>query len=314
MSKKPAGRTAAPATETAAKLPRRGDGDVLDNIRRILPDLSDAEARAARAVLNQPDAVAKASIQEVARLAEVSDPTILRLCRRLGLEGFKDFKHRLTEDLVLSRMYLDAPSLVEKSTISELMTVLFDSVTRALRDATASLDLAAVDKAAEAMSKASMVYCIGVGGTSGVVAEELENRLFRLGIGAQATQDPYRQRMTAAIARRTEVLVAISSTGVPASIVEATELARANEATTIAITQAGSPLAKTAEILLDIEIFSDEVYFMLPSRTRYAQLFAIDLLAGALAARLPNAASNLKSIRDTLKAHHGTIRSQPIGD
>lgn len=297
-----------------ARLPRRGDGDILDSIRRILPDLSDAEARAARAVLNQPDTVAKASIQEVAGLAEVSDPTILRLCRRLGLNGFRDFKHRLTEDLVLSRMYLDAPTLAGKSTSSELAEVLFDSVTRALRDARSRLDIAAVDRAAEAVSKASMVYCIGVGGTSGVVAEELENRLFRLGIGAQATQDPYRQRMTAAIVKPEDVMIAISSTGVPASVVDAIALARSNGATTVAVTQYGSPLADAAEVLLDIEIFNDEVYFMLPSRTRYAQLFAIDLLAGTLAAKLPTAADNLKSIRDTLKAHHGTIRSQPIGD
>jgi len=35
---------------------------------------------------------------------------------------------------------------------------------------------------------------------------------------------------------------------------------------------------------------------------------------GTIAVRMPNTARNLKSIRDTLRALHGTIRHQPIGD
>jgi streptomycin 6-kinase len=53
---------------------------------------------------------------------------------------------------------------------------------------------------------------------------------------------------------------------------------------------------------------------MLPAQTRYAQLFTIDCLMGTIAARMPDAAANLQSIRNTLRALHGTIRHQPIGD
>lgn len=296
------------------KLPPRGDGDILDIIRRAVPDMKDAEAKAARIVLTDSEWIIESSIKVVADRAGVSEPTVLRMCRRVGLDGFKALKYRLTEDLALTRVLFNSEQAPIDASPNELVKVLLNTTMRALRDLTNTLDIGVLDEAAEAVVKARMTYCMGVGGSSAVLAEELENRMFRLGIAAQAVPDPYRQRMAAAIATSNDLFVAISSTGVPASVVESIELARSNGAMTLAITQPDSPLAKVSEVVLFVEPFDDETFFMLPSRTRYAQLFMIDCLMGTIAARIPGAASNLKSIRDTLRAHHGTIRHQPIGD
>jgi len=159
-----------------------------------------------------------------------------------------------------------------------------------------------------------MVYCFGVGGSSALLAEEAVNRLFRLRVNAEATADPYRQRMVASIAKPSDLFLFVSATGRPSSLVESAVLARSNGASVISITAPGSPLAEHSNELVGIEIIDDEVYFNPPSRTRYSQLFVIDCLSATLAARLPDSAENLKSIRTTLGALHGVTKFQPIGD
>ena len=69
------------------------------------PDLNEAEARAARSILAEPNWVTQSSIKALAQKAQVSEPTVIRLCRKLELAGFKAFKPRLTEDLVLFDVY-----------------------------------------------------------------------------------------------------------------------------------------------------------------------------------------------------------------
>ena len=299
---------------SGSKLPSRGYGDILDRMRRIVPDLNEAEARAARSILAEPNWVTQSSIKALAQKAKVSEPTVIRLCRKLELSGFKAFKHRLTEDLVLSNMYLDAPAVIDNSSSTQLAGALLDTAMRALRAAAGKIDQAHIESGVDAILASRMVYCIGVGGSSAILAEEMENRLFRLGVASQAIQDPYRQRMAAAVAGQGDLFFAVSSTGIPASVVESMELAHRNGATTMSVTQSDSALARVSDILLEVDIFNDETFFMLPSRTRYAQLFVLDFLVGALASRTPEAADKLKSIRDTLKAHHGVVRYQPIGD
>jgi glucokinase len=62
-------------------------------------ELSPAELRVADHVLAQPRAVLNEPIAEIARAAQVSQPTVIRFCRTLGCEGLSDFKLRLASGL-----------------------------------------------------------------------------------------------------------------------------------------------------------------------------------------------------------------------
>jgi RpiR family transcriptional regulator, carbohydrate utilization regulator len=54
--------------------------------------------------------------------------------------------------------------------------------------------------AAAAIAKAGRVVCLGVGGSSAVMAQEMENRLLRFGLPVTASADPYKQSLLSAIA------------------------------------------------------------------------------------------------------------------
>ena len=79
---------------------------VLDRIRDGLNRLSKAERRVADIILADVDAAIRLSIKDLAQEARTSEPTVLRLARRLGCDGFPDLKRRISQDLAIERMFV----------------------------------------------------------------------------------------------------------------------------------------------------------------------------------------------------------------
>ena len=79
--------------------------DLFPRIRQLLPDLSPSEYQVAQVVLHQPQAVLQANLLQVAGLAGVSEPTVIRFCRKVGCEGFRDFRLLLAQSLVSTTTY-----------------------------------------------------------------------------------------------------------------------------------------------------------------------------------------------------------------
>ncbi|WP_270934278.1 MurR/RpiR family transcriptional regulator, partial [Falsiroseomonas oryzae] len=63
-----------------------------DRIADILDRLTPAERKVAELVAADPAAVTGATVASLARAAGVSEPTVIRFCRALGLEGFADLR------------------------------------------------------------------------------------------------------------------------------------------------------------------------------------------------------------------------------
>lgn len=287
---------------------------LIETIEQIAPSLKKAERRVADLVMQDIEGTTRASIKAFAGQADVSEPTVLRFTRRIGCDGFSDFKLRLAQDFAVGRMYIEAERKVLEGDPTTTARRVYRSGLDALSIAFAGLDEAALTRAAEAIDAASRIACLGVGGSSAIMAAEMENRLFRFGLPVTATADPYKQRMLGAIADKGDVVVVFSVTGKPRSLCDAAEIAASRNATVIAVTQPGSPLAALASILLPLHVPGDEVHFNLPNRTRYGQLLVIDCLSALVGARRPASARKLHRIRTTLLALHGHTDEQPVGD
>ena len=59
-------------------------------IESLRAGLSPANQRIAEVVLSRPQDAVRASISALARAAEVSEPTVLRFCRLLGVMSFPE--------------------------------------------------------------------------------------------------------------------------------------------------------------------------------------------------------------------------------
>ena len=157
-----------------------------------------------------------------------------------------------------------------------------------------------IARMSEKIVGASQVLIFGSGGASSMMAVELLNRLFRFRINAVAYVDGQMQRMAAAIAGPDTFVIAFSTSGRAALVVDFIKLARQYGATTAAVTAPGSPLAKAAEIVLLYRTRDDGNIYK-PSSSRYALLAVVDILATAIAERIgPAIAEGLRRIRHGL--------------
>lgn len=288
---------------------------LMDRMRAAASDLKKAERRVVDFVLADIDAATRMSIKDLAQSANVSEPTVMRFARRMGCDGFADFKLRLSQDHAIARMFVlnEREALPPDARI--VATHVYDAAAQTLAHSLAQLDFAALDKAAAAIVKTRRLFCMGVGGSSAIIAAEAENRFFRYDIAATALSDPYRQRLAAALCGKDDTLLLFSITGKPRSVVESANVARALGATVIAVTRPRTPLAEECSILLPLQITDHEKHLQIPSRTRYGQLLVLDCLATSVGSQLlERSAPKLRRARSALLSLHGPTDQQPIGD
>ncbi len=67
---------------------RSGDSSLMDRIQAIQAELTPAERRVATLVLENPRTVLNEAIVEIARLADVSQPTVIRFAARWDLQAW----------------------------------------------------------------------------------------------------------------------------------------------------------------------------------------------------------------------------------
>ena len=289
--------------------------DILSQIKDSYPELRPAERRVADVVLADVNFSVDASNAEIARRADVSEPTVTRFCRAIGCEGVRDFKLKLAQSVVVGRLYLSpGPPPEPNGSGSPLWNVVFGEARNALNAVERSIEPADIIKAAELVASAHQVLIFGLGGSSTALAQETQNRLFRYGVVVSAHSDPYVMKMTASTLKPNDLVIAISSTGRTREVVEAVELARHYRAKAIAITAPDSDLAAVADIALTVDIpeFPDPLK---PTASRYAFLAIIDLVSTAVGYRLePNARETLRRIKYTVLNHRKGKVLEPLGD
>ncbi|MFC4444607.1 SIS domain-containing protein [Castellaniella denitrificans] len=263
---------------------------MLPELRARLPRLSRAAARVARLAIAHPGDVARMTIGEIARAAEVSEPTVIRFCRALGHAGWPDFKVRLAASLMAGVPYVHS-SLRPDESVAGLTGKVFDNAVSALLRVRDALDPAAVESAIDLLARARRIEFYGVG-NSGIVAADAQHKFFRYDLAVAAYSDSHVQAMAASLLGPADALVAISHSGRSRELLEAVGLARANGCPLIAVTASGTPLAELATLHLRADTQEDTALYS-PMLSRLAHLAIIDVLALGVALRRGDQASRV---------------------
>jgi RpiR family carbohydrate utilization transcriptional regulator len=263
---------------------------ILPELRARLPRLSRAAARVARLAIAHPGDVARMTIGEIARAAEVSEPTVIRFCRSLGHAGWPDFKVRLAASLMAGVPYVHSALRPDES-VAGLTDKVFDNAVSALLRVRDALDPAAVESAIGLLAQARRIEFYGVG-NSGIVAADAQHKFFRYDLAVAAYADSHIQAMAASLLGPADALVAVSHSGRSRELLEAVGLARANGCPIIAITASGTPLAELATLHLRADTQEDTALYS-PMISRLAHLAIIDVLALGVALRRGDQASQV---------------------
>lgn len=273
--------------------------NTLEKILSFLDILSKSERKVAEVILASPQTAIHSSIATLAKMADVSEPTVNRFCRRLETKGFPDFKLQLAQSLANGTPYVNR-NVEETDSVEAYSAKIFESTMASLEQVKNTLDISAVNRAVDLLTQAKKISFFGLG-ASAAVAHDAMNKFFRFNIPVIYFDDIVMQRMSCMNSGEGDVVVLISHTGRTKNLVELAHLARENDATVIAITSKDTPLAHEATLSLLLDVPEDTDVYM-PMVSRLAQLTLIDVLAtGFTLRRGAKFRDNLKRVKESLR-------------
>lgn len=288
--------------------------DIVNSIKEGLGHFSPAEEKVARFILSDLNFSANSAINELAEKAQVSHATITRLAKTLKCANVREFKLKIAQSAAVGERFTNEET-VDKHDISHVYQSIIDIL---------SLNSGLIKD--ECVQAASRVICaakhcliFGVGGGSSLMAQECNNRFFRLGIHSNSHSDPMMMRMTASTVDKSDVVICLSLGGISPDVRSAALIAKEYGATVVAICP-DSELAKLADFHLPIKTQESD-YIFKPSASRYVMLAAIDILSSELAiTNQRKSREKLRRLKIQLDAHredHGSsvkTNRLPLGD
>ena len=282
--------------------------DIISCITDRFVELTATEKRIAQFILDDVQAATTLPIAEMAKLTNTSQASVTRFARAIGCKDVRELKVKLAQSLAVGqRFILDVPDLEGVQGISETIINVLEMNRRAL-------DPDALRRAVEWLSSARQILTIGMGGGSTICAQEVQFRLFRLGLPVVSQSDGLLVRMMCSAVSPNDVVLALSLGGYTQEVVESAAIARQYGAKVIAITPEATPLAENADLVLPL-IVRENDYIFKPSTSRYAMLAMVDVLATELAVvNKAETKNRLRRIKLALDSHRGGADRQPLGD
>jgi glucokinase len=255
---------------------RTGANTLMERVQHLQHELSPAEQRVATLVLEHPRKVLSEPIAEIAKLADVSQPTVIRFCRSLGFSGLADFKLKFAGSLTGTIPVRHSQVRMTDST-HDLSAKVIDNTVSAILKFRDQLDVNSIDRAIELLRKAKRIEFYAMG-NSRVVALDGQHKFFRFRIPTSCYGDSHLFSLAAELLGPGDVVIAISTTGQLPELLAAVDTARAAGADVIAITSSKSALARKASICLAVDHSEDSTTF-LSMISRILQLLLIDIMA-----------------------------------
>ncbi|KND55559.1 Glucokinase / HTH-type transcriptional regulator (HexR) [Candidatus Paraburkholderia kirkii] len=259
-----------------------GSSAVFERIRQMRDALTPAERRVADLALNHPRSIINDPIIDIARKADVSQPTVIRFCRSLGCQGLSDFKLKLATGLT-GTIPVSHSQVHLGDTATDFGAKVLDNTVSAILQLREHLNFENVERAIDILNGARRIEFYGLG-NSNIVAQDAHYKFFRFGIPTIAYGDLYMQTASAALLGKGDVIVAVSKSGRAPELLRVLEVAMQQGATVIAITSSNTPLARRATVALEtdhIEIRESQLSMI----SRILHLSIIDILAVGVAIR-----------------------------
>ncbi|WP_454042395.1 MurR/RpiR family transcriptional regulator [Cellulosimicrobium sp. Marseille-Q8652] len=282
--------------------------DGLVRIRQALPTLRPAEARIAQAVLDDPTAVVGKTITELAAHVGTSQATVVRFCRAVGYAGYPEFRIDLAQATSRRAVEQERANVAHgeidpDDTVQDVVEKIAFHEARTIEETARALDLEALEAVAAAVAAAPRIDLFGVG-SSGLTAQDLAQKLQRIGLVCFASPDPHVQLQSAALLGPGAVALGVSHSGLTVETNHALRIAHERGATTVAVTNfPESPLVGHADLVLTTT--ARETQFRSGAlSSRIAQLAIVDFLFVRVAQRLfERTTENLRATYEAVQPH-----------
>jgi len=251
---------------------------LLLKIKESLNAMSPSERKVANYILNNTDEAVGLFIGELAERCGTSKASVIRMCRTLNYDGYREFAIALASDVASEKpddgAYTDIRAGDDLDTI--IKNVCHNNK-KSIEDTYKVLNSKDVEKAIQILHKARRILFFGVG-ASGLIALDAQQKFIRINKNAWAYTDQHMQATSAANLSKNDAVVVISYSGETADIIESVKVARESGATIISITKYG---VSTLSEISDINLFLSSPETTMRSgamASRIAQLTIVDII------------------------------------
>jgi len=288
-----------------------GSNGLLRNVAQIRDKAPAARRAILELILEDPDRVLAESFELLARRARSSVPTVMRTCRDLGFAGLREFKLALAHELAIGGSPLHRRVDIADSA-EDIVVKVTRSAAATVAGVRSQLDLTTLEAAVSVIAGARHIDLFATGITSWFMAQDLQARLFRLGLSANAWVDYHLQRVAAAAQDARGVVLVVSHVGGLPSMLEAVDIARRQGARVVSLTQPGTPLADRTDVLLALSVPDDAVMHV-GIDVYMTHLTALEILTVLVAQRCGDpAVQRLRGVRAALQEHGVDVRGHPL--
>lgn len=253
--------------------------NVLMRLSEYQKQASTTEKSAIHYLLEHTEEAGELSIHELAEKVYVSPSTIIRLCKKIGFDGYKDFKKSLLYELGIRketemkrmeeiRKEDSLEELVHKVTMKNIV-----SLERTMK----LVDLTILKQAVDLLVEADTVHLFGLG-ASLVVAEDIYLKFLRVHKPCFLSSDIHAQYLQAMNARKNSVAIMLSYSGRTQEMINCAEELNKNQVPIILISKfENSLLTQMADCNLSVAAMEYIVRSGAMS-SRIAQLNVVDIL------------------------------------
>lgn len=263
--------------------------------------------RVAGAILGRPQGVLEKTISELARSCATSETSIVRFCRTLGFTGFPALKLQMAAELATEAAQFGSETrhgtdIRPTDTLADTVSKITRSEILGIQETAANLDMVTLEQVISRLEHAGRIVLYGVG-ASNAGAQDLTQKLLRIGCAAFGFHDAHDALASAALLGPGDVAIAFSHSGRTREAVELLHAARRGGAFTVAITNVEkSPVTEHADKVLRTAV-RETTFRSGAMASRIAQLTLVDyLFVGVARGNYKESVQALKSTYESVGA------------
>lgn len=251
---------------------------LISQLHVMLENLSNNEQQIARWILNDPQKVTSLTSQELAKRCGVSQSSIIKFCKKIGVSGFPALKIALSAELARTsdagQIHGDIFATDPLNSVAQKM---YDSKVAALSQTLKSNPTETLLSAAEKLIEANRIMVLGVGG-SALVAADFSTKLTKLGNAVIQGTDAHVHLANLARFENNDLLFLISYSGKSKEHRTAAAFARSHFIPTIYLVGPNALVEPMSHELVLKCVASDNLVRSSSIATRTAQLAITDML------------------------------------
>ena len=251
---------------------------VLIRAKQYKSAASGAEQGALNYILDHPEEIPQLNIKQLSEASYSSASTIVRLCHKLGFEGYRDLQKSILYEMAVRDQ--GGPrdlNLDGSSRLSDVIERVTYRNIASLEDSVKIVDEGDIEKAVDYICAADSVLLFGLG-ASLLVAQDAYLKFLRIDKPCSCCEDIHSQYIIAKNAKPTDVAIVISYSGCTQEIIQCAEYLKAQGTPIIAITRfESSPLSQMATCCLYV-VGTEPLYRYGAMSSRISQLNMIDIL------------------------------------